>query len=124
MQNQKNDITSRKELFLRYIDVCNKAIEAHQGEFPYAQLWHSAEESLDGLPIVVAVYDDEPKAAYRLSVNEQHIDTIDIEPDAIDNDDAWHVRTSYMQKVIENPEEFIENPAKIDWGWMQSGSTD
>lgn len=28
--------------------------------------------------------------------------------------------TRYLQRVAENPKEYVENPALLDWDWLKS----
>jgi hypothetical protein len=104
-----------EQLFLRYLQICNQALESHQDDFPYKQLWESVQKGLQDKTISLAVYDDHPKVTYDVAMSDNHIDVIGVRNET---DNAWHVNLSYLEKVVANPEEYINNPAKIDWEWI------
>ena len=33
-------------------------------------------------------------------------------------EDVWPFKFSYLKHVVENPQDYIEHPAKLDWGWL------
>ena len=33
---------------------------------------------------------------------------------------GWKVSRSYLESVVENADEYIEHPAKLDWDWLKS----
>jgi hypothetical protein len=33
---------------------------------------------------------------------------------------VWVVSAQYLQQVVADPETYINNPAKIDWEWLQA----
>ncbi len=99
-------------LFRRYVEICNEAMAAHREEFPYKQIWNAAQNA----GVRVAVYDDTPKMHYALRLAEDHVEaeqSPDMECPAI------RLRLSYLKQVVDRPEEFIENPARLDWGWLK-----
>ena len=106
------------ELFQRYLDVCNQALEANKDRFPYRQIWETSERLLKEKTVPVAIYDDHPKAVYHLKIQDHHIDAVSGQEE--DADDSWKMNMSYLEKVTEHPEEYIKNPAKIDWEWLRN----
>ena len=66
-----------------------------------------------------AVYDDRPKVLYTLQLTEDMKIKIVEKKHAVP-EDAWPFKYSYLKQVIDNQEDYIEHPAKLDWGWLTS----
>ncbi|MCB2082139.1 MAG: hypothetical protein KDD76_05830, partial [Rickettsiales bacterium] len=105
-------------LFQQYLEICNQALETHKDEFPYKQLWHAAQSMLRNRTVSLAVLDDHPKMTYDLKMADDHIEVLKASNQ--ENKDAWNMKMSYLEKVVAHPEEYIRNPAKIDWDWLRS----
>lgn len=106
-----------EELFREYMAICNEAIDKHKDEFPYKQILSATELFVNDKSIDLAVYDDEPKAAFSLHFKDNKI-TNGGHPD--DPKKAWRVNLSYLKKVVENPKEYIAHPEKLDLDWLKS----
>lgn len=105
------------ELFGHYIDVCNRALEAHEDKFPYKELI-AAGEKLSGGDIHLAVYEDVPEAVYTLQFQDKRLTH---RPDITPNmKRAWRVNKSYLRKVVEQPEKYIEQPELLDIDWLKN----
>jgi hypothetical protein len=66
--------------------------------------------------VSLAVYDDHPKVIYDVAVHDNHIDVVDTKHEK--QPEARRINRSYMEEVVAHPEEYIKNPAKIDWDWL------
>ena len=104
------------ELVERYLEVCNQAIHKNQDIFPYKQMLE-ASEAFQGAGWRFTVYDDEPKGSYRFHLKD---DYIEMEPCEKEHEDGWALNTSYLHKVTQNPQEYINNPMKLDWDWLKN----
>ena len=109
-----------EKIFQQYLEVCNTAIEKNKGKFPYTEIWGSRLKDLkDGVEINAVVFDDRPKLSYMLRLtNDMKIEIAqkrDLPPE-----DAWPFTYQYMKRVVDHPEEYIENPARLEWGWLQT----
>ena len=106
------------DLFNQFLEVCNQAMEAHKDEFPYKQIWEAAEQLQREKGLHVTIYDDEPKGDFQLRLQDKHIELLSDSED--DSGEGWRINKSYMKRVVENPEEYIEEPAKLDWDWLKN----
>jgi hypothetical protein len=107
-----------ERIFERYLDICNQAIEKNKDKFPYMEIWRARWKSLSPDKILeCAVYDDRPKIIYTLQLTEDlKIKILKKTPHV--PDDAWPFKFSYLKHVVDNPQEYIDHPANLDWGWL------
>lgn len=104
-------------LFRQYVMICNQALQAHAHEFPYKQIWNAVERLQSSKPVDLTIYDDEPQHHYKVSLQDHHIDLVQDEED--ETHQGWKLNTSYLRRVVENPEEYINQPARLDWDWLK-----
>ncbi len=107
------------DLFQKYLEVCNRALEANRGRFPFKQILGAAKKQAAPRNVEVCIIDDHPEAAYVIHMDQDRI--AGKLHEACVNckcDGRWRVRRSYLEEVIKNPQTYIDNPAKIDWEWM------
>jgi hypothetical protein len=105
-------------VFERYLDICNQAIERNKDKFPYTEIWKARWNSLErDSKIHFTVFDDRPKVVYTLQLTEDMKIKI-IEKTHIVPENAWPIKYNYLKHVVENPQEYIEHPANLDWGWL------
>lgn len=108
------------DLFQKYLEICNKALEENKDRFPFKQILGAVGMS-DTPPqnIEVSIIDDSREDIYviyfdkRKIIGELHGNFCNCQCNG-----RWRVVRSYLENVIKNPEEYIRNPAKIDWDWV------
>jgi hypothetical protein len=110
-----NDNRKCQELFARYLEVCNQALEKNRELFPYKHIWKEALSNMQNEAVDFDIYEDRPQATYRLKVCDDHLEVLN---DTSSTTEHWGVTIRYLEEVANNPEEYIHNPAKIDWGWL------
>lgn len=115
----KKNTSEIDQLFSDYLAVCNRALEANREAFPYKQIWDAAESFLGDRSVKLAVYDDRPQECYCLQMKDKKIETAE-DCNRADPQDAWRVNLSYLQQVVENPDEYINHPARLDWDWLRN----
>ena len=111
---------SKKEmerLFAQYMEVCNKAAAAHQNDFPYKQFWETGKKIFKN-GVDIAIIDDTPQLSYHIDFEDKSLKSKKINPE--DAKREWVVNLSYLKKVVENPEDYIKNPTKLDWHWLKN----
>lgn len=110
----KSDIDA---LFEQYLHICNEAMKAHKDQFPYKQIWDAVERLQAGEEIDLTIYDDAPQSHYKVRLKDKHIDVVTTDHE--DEHRGWKINTSYLRKVVEHPDEYINHPAKLDWDWLK-----
>ena len=107
-----------ERIFERYLDVCNRALEKNKDKFPYTEIWGARWKKLGKNNCLnCAVYDDRPKIIYKLQLTEDMKIKI-IEKSHVASEDMWPFKYSYLKHVAENQQDYIDHPAKLDWGWL------
>ena len=107
-----------ERVFERYLDICNQAIEKNKDKFPYMEIWKARWKKLGANNcLTCAVYDDRPKLIYTLQLTEDMKIKI-VKKTTVAPEDVWPFKYSYLKHVVDNPEEYIEHPANLDWGWL------
>lgn len=109
------------ELMGNFIEVCNLALEKHKGSFPFSQFIYLGNQLLSGKHFGVEVYKDKPFQTYdyytitfedgRILIAGHGKESPVIE---------WKVGRDYLEKVVEDPNHYIDNPLMLDWDWLRS----
>lgn len=111
---------SLEQLFKSYLQVCNDALETNGNRFPFKQILGAAEAKRHR-EVEVCIVDDQPDVSYVIHLEHQKIlgESMSCPSASCDcTKPKWNVTRSYLEDVINNPDEYIQNPAKIDWEWM------
>jgi hypothetical protein len=118
--NKIKDEIEYEKIFQQYLDVCNRAIEQNKGKFPYTEIWGSRLKDLkEEIKIHAVVFDDRPKLSYMLRLTKEM--KIEIaETKDLPAEDAWPFTYQYLKRVVDNPDDYIANPARLEWGWLQT----
>lgn len=117
---QIKDAHEYEEVFQQYLNICNQAIEQNKQKFPYADIWGARFQALkEEATLNAIVYDDRPKAAFVLRLTpDMKIEILEKKP--LPPEDEWPFTYQYLKRVVDNPQEYIENPAKLEWGWLKT----
>lgn len=111
-------------VFQQYLEICNRAIKQNKNKFPYTEIWGSRLQAKvkakeEAIKIHAVVFDDRPKVSFELQLTEDmKIKILDMKE--VPPEDAWPFTYQYLKRVVENPKEYIENPAKLEWGWLKT----
>jgi hypothetical protein len=108
------------EVFRQYLDICNQAIERNKNKFPYTEIWSAnAMQAEDDMKVHAVVFDDRPKLSYMLRLTKDM--KIEIaEKKEIPEEDAWPFTYQYLKRVVDNAQEYIDHPSKLEWGWLRT----
>lgn len=116
-------MTTHNDLFEKYLDICNQAMKKNKDTFPFKQILGAAKQSQDNQNIEVCIIDNDPAASYVMTIDG---DTINAqshdECKHCDCSGKWRVNKTYLKDVINNPDAYIRNPAKLDWDWMNQST--
>jgi hypothetical protein len=116
---QIKDAQEYELVFQQYLEICNRAIEQNRNKFPYTEIWGARFKTLETEATLRAVvYDDRPKAAFMLRLTkDMKIEIMEKKPVP---DEEWPFTYQYLKRVVDNPKKYIDNPAKLEWGWLKN----
>jgi hypothetical protein len=115
-----SDVTENAELLEQYITICNEALQKNKDRFPFKEILNAARENGDKKFVDISVVDDNPEAEFVIHMDGSQIRAEDHEScERCNCSQKWKIRKSYLLDVVSNPDIYIENPAKIDWEWLQ-----
>jgi len=109
------------QLFMQYLEVCNRAMREHGSRFPYNHIWKSAEEALSGDAAHLTVYDDLPQRHYAVRLLNK---AVHLAPCSATIRKYSHLKTSYLQHVISHAEDYIAQPTLLNWEWLNASAAE
>jgi hypothetical protein len=112
-------VSSRYELFQSYLQVCNQALDLNRERFPFKQVLGAAQKAGKERRIQVCIVEGNPAAEFVIKIEGNKLkgeqkDTCS----GCGCAGQWRVSQRYMEDVVENPDLYINNPAKLDWDWL------
>jgi len=114
------DAHEYEQVFQEYLEICNRAIEQNKNKFPYTEIWGSRFRTLEAEAVLHAVvYDDRPKMEFMLRLTRDMKIEI-VKKKTVTTEDEWPFTYQYLKRVVDNPQEYIDNPAKLEWGWLKN----
>ena len=119
LENEIKDAAEYERVFHQYLEICNRAIELNKNKFPYTEIWGARLKELkEEMNVHAVVFDDRPKLAYKLRLTRDM--KIEIaEKNELPPEDAWPFTYQYLKRVVDNPKKYLENPARLEWGWLK-----
>lgn len=118
--DKMNNNITQSDVFSLYLNICNRALASNKDRFPYKQILEALQSQTDNSNVEVEIIDDHPGVAHVISFRDNKI--IPREPCQCVNPTCkkkkWRVTRTYLESVTNNPDEYISNPAKMDWEWI------
>lgn len=102
-----------------YLDVCNQALALSKDRFPFKQILGAAKKSESACVVEVNIVDALPPVSYVMKFNQgkivaaPHLFCADCNCDR-----TWNITKGYLEGVVNNAQTYIDNPAKINWEWL------
>lgn len=119
---QTKDEQEYEKVFQQYLEICSRAIEKNRNKFPYTEIWGARFNKLEveqEATLQAIIYDDRPKVMFTLRLTKDMKIEI-VEKKAIPPEDEWPFTYQYLKRVVDNPQEYIDHPAKLEWGWLKT----
>jgi hypothetical protein len=116
-QQQKDTYT----VFMDTVDVINRAL-AEQSETPVLkQILEAAGKAAEGREFGVAVYKDDSSNPHDYFTTRFNNGKVELSSRGKASPDVdWKVSEDYLRKVSANPQNYVDNPAKLDIDWLKS----
>ncbi len=107
------------DLFTEALAVVNRALAANRDHPVFGRVLGLAEGHLDGHKANIVVYEDDPaaKEGFFTVKWEDHglrLLTVGKGP----HDTQWKVSRAYLQSLVDDPETYVDNPARLDLDWL------
>ncbi len=108
---------SRDDLINDYVAICNKALKGSRTRFPFKQIFSALEKANAADAIEVVVSDTSQTYAFFFDARGVRVKRHD-DCENCNCVRKWTTTSDYLQKVVENPQAYMQNPAKLNWDWM------
>ena len=108
------------KLFMEALEVTNSALEELRDKPVIKNVLELSDEHASGRKFGVAIYADSPDDPfdyYTVRLNQRRIEFVSRGKD--EPDIAWKVSTEYLRDVVENSDDYISNPLKLDLDWLK-----
>jgi hypothetical protein len=113
-------VTNTTATVTEALNVMNQALRQHKDSLPYKQIIAAADKVLPGHNIGVAVYRDDPDTPHDFYTIEWRDGQLNLLEHGKDEPEiTWKTPQSYFEDVVENKEDYIAHPAKLDFDWLR-----
>ena len=114
-------IHNHDDLVENYLDVYNKALQNNGDRFPFKQILGAVEREGFGKIIEIQLIDAVPPEIHVMAYSKNGLYLLpsnDVRGAL--SDGIWNVKIDDLKNVVQNPDTYIQNPAKLDWEWVLS----
>lgn len=102
------------------LDVVNEALQKHRDHALIGPLLQGGEKMLGGKKFGVAVYRDDPDTPFDYFTLRLTGGRFELLARGKESPDiAWKVSQDYLRDIVDNPQDYIDNPAKLDLEWLR-----
>lgn len=113
------------KLFMDALDVVNRSLEQNRGKGVYGKLIEGFDKFADKHVSAVALYGDDPAHPYDYFTIKYTAGRFElVERGKGEHDTQWRVAKDYLVSLVENPQTYIEHPARLDLDWMKHALPD
>ena len=107
-------MTETEALILRYVGICNRAIEGAAKRFPFSSMI-AALQNTGNLYIRVQVFDNVKADTVFLRLSQGCVAICTSHPT---HSTTWCVRRDTLQDIIDNGTYYSEHPESLNWEWV------
>jgi len=108
------------QLVQKYLDVCNRALQANRDHFPWKQIIAKGETTWHGKNIGLGINEPGREVPETYTIKFVNGQFVYDGPGKVDTTYTWEADKAFMQKVVNSPQEYIDSPMKINWDWAAS----
>ena len=105
-------------LLYDYLGVLNSALVHSPDSQLIRDLRKLGETALDGSRLGIVVVPDEERFAIRFNGK-----SFALMPDEPPVALVWRAPRDYLERVIDDPSAFIDQPERLDWDWLWAAAT-
>ena len=108
------------ELFTGALDVTNRSLKHNRDSGFFGKLIGAWDKYMDGHKAGVAIYDEDPEHPFDYFTVRYLNEKFEIlARGKSEHDTEWKVSRKYLESVVDNPQDYIDNPAKLDLDWLK-----
>ena len=116
-----NDQKDIYDLFTGALDVTNRSLEANRETKFFGTLIGAWDKFLEGHKAGVAVYDENPDQPFDYFTVRYANGKFQLQSRGkSEHDTEWKVSRRYLQSLVDDPQAYIDNPAKLDIDWLKN----
>lgn len=118
---RKTAPTDTAALFVDYLNTVNTVLAQNRNDFPFDAIIGRANKILANKTIGVNVYQDEPARpleTFTIAMTQGKLYMI--ERGEMPPNLTWKVKKAYMQRVVDNQQQYLEHPTELDLEWLKS----
>lgn len=115
-------VTETTGLFTDALTTMNAAIEANEDSMPYKLFFETSKKLDMELTMGVAIYKNDPNTPHDYYTIRYEGNRFELVSHGKDDgiDICWKVSEDYLRKLAEDPDTYINHPARMDWDWLKS----
>jgi hypothetical protein len=106
-------------LFTDTLRVMNRAIAAHEDSPPFREIIARTKALPDAIRLGVEIYEHDPSAPvdhYGIRIHDGRFEVASRTREPVTD---WRVSLEYLRRVAEDPQTYIDDPRKLDLGWLE-----
>lgn len=108
------------ETFTKALDVTNRSIEENRGSGFYGTLISAWDKYLNGHKAGVEIYNEDPDKPFDYFTVRYVNGKFELQSRGkSEHDTEWKVSRKYLESLVDNPQAYIDNPAKLDIDWLK-----
>lgn len=107
--------------FLQALSVMNAGLDLHRDSLRLKPLLSLADSELDGCNLIAAIVDDLGRSGTvdYVTIRLQQGRFVLVSHARTTPRTDWRVAVSYLIDVARNPRKYLEDPARLDLGWLR-----
>ena len=115
------DNANTYDLFMGYLDVVNRTLDEHSDTPVIGQLLSLMNKISEGKKFGAAIYKSDPHSPFDYFTVRLANGKFELDSRGKDNPDIdWRVSQDYLAAVNDEPEKYVDNPAKLDLDWLRT----
>jgi hypothetical protein len=118
MSEQEKDTYT---VFMDTVDVINRVLEEQSDKPLLKHILDAAGSVAEGHEFGVAVYNEDPSKPHDYFTTRFRNGRVQLAARGKDSPDiAWKVAEDYLRDVSDNPQAYMDKPAKLDIEWLKT----
>ena len=108
------------EVFTKALDVTNKSLEKNRDSGAFKPIIAAWDKVLEGHKAGVEIYEEDPAKPFDYFTIRYLNKKFEIlSRGKSEHDTEWKVSREYLESVVNDPQKYIDNPAKLDIEWLK-----